>query len=185
MNSDGQPVRIPRTERPETPRPATREGDEEAADHDLKSPDEKSPRGRKVKSWFKSHFSKGSKSQDEQKSENRAGRQGFIGGASLTGVDSNESSASLENRSASVRAVAMAGRSSQDDRRTGSGERPSSAGAVARDISPLSSSSSDDEFFDDPRSSVQGGLSPPRPIRDLSLTKSQSPTRDSRFHEII
>lgn len=126
----------------------------------------------KVKMWFKTRFSKrGSKATDDNR-PNDNNRRSFIGGAALTGISASNSVTSVDNRSASVRAVAMAGR-----RRTE--HSPDT-------VSPLSSSSSDLEFFrDEAREGVDVGLTSPRPIRDPAIRKTPSPVRDSRFHEMM
>ncbi|KAI0540995.1 hypothetical protein GGR58DRAFT_458669 [Xylaria digitata] len=120
----------------------------------------------RIKTWFKSRFSRGPRSPTEEQSQGKASQRGFIGGASLTGNRDNQSSISLGGRSASVREVAMAGRNSYLHQ-----ARPEeSEDEVSRA-----------EVGDRPRRI----LAPPRPIRDSSPAQSRSPGRDSRFHEII
>jgi hypothetical protein len=152
----------------------------------------------KVKNWFKSHFSRGSRSEnksDDDRSKGK-GRQGFIGGASLTQMpDHNDSSTnvSVDNHSASVRAVAMAGRpqtagplARTQSALSNASYHSASQELIADDVSSLSSSSADERFRDEPRKSVDVELSPPRPIADpASGRKSVSPGRDSRFREIM
>ncbi|ORY71997.1 uncharacterized protein BCR38DRAFT_405014 [Pseudomassariella vexata] len=196
LNDIGQPVKVLTS-----PAPATGTGDQGRINIDV--PDEhkqkrrtrsgssspKSPTG-KVKTWFKSRFSRGSKSDDDKpKSKDKDNSQrGFIGGAALTGMTSNnDSSSSVDNRSASVRAVAMAGRRRTDLSDDLSRSQFRSQSAIdPNEVSPMSSSSSEDDFFgDEARDRVGVGLSPPKPIQDPAERKSLSPVRDSRFHEII
>lgn len=85
------------------------------------------------------------------------------------------SSTSIDNRSASVRAVAMAGRG-----RT-TGLEDEAAGAAM----PVSSWSDDEnEYFrDEARDRPGTPLTPPRPLR--SSVASHSPSRDSKFVEMV
>ncbi|KAI0471999.1 hypothetical protein GGR56DRAFT_656420 [Xylariaceae sp. FL0804] len=179
-NSMGQPVRLPQGE---TLAGSIKSAEGEPPEEQSVMPGERSPPG-KVRTWFKSRFSRGAKSPDEHKAGGRSARRSFVGGAALTGTDRNESSTSLDGRSASVRAVAMAGR---NHRRAVSENRPPRGGDPAL-VSPLSSESEDEFFRDEGRSQsqIEDPLEPPRPIRDYSPSKkSRSPVRDSRFHEII
>ncbi|KAK6832931.1 hypothetical protein PG987_007625 [Apiospora arundinis] len=223
LNDAGQPVRVPvaapapATITPESPTEAataTRAADDvEMPDasairkHRTKSSGSggKSPTIR-VRSWFQSHFHRSSKSDVEEITKPKEkGKTKFIGGAALTGFGSssqNGSTASVNNRSSSVHAVAMAGRqgatadphmsSSASDRGGGHSLTPSVSLPNPEAVSPMSSSS-DDEFFHDVAPVIStsstngqgGGLSPPRPLGDPASRKSHSPNRDSRFHEII
>ncbi|KAK6077352.1 hypothetical protein SCUP234_06764 [Seiridium cupressi] len=185
LNDAGQPVRIPASAVPvassETAK-ATRveipSGEQQTTSEGSSPTDKVSPTG-KVKTWFKSRFSRGSKSEDDRPKD--GGKKGFVGGHALTGVESNDAStSSLDGRSASMRAIAMAGR-----QRTDLSEDASAAAAAnTDDVSPMSSDS-DDEYFDEARDTMGTELSPPRHIQDPSESKSHSPVRDSRFHEII
>ncbi|KAH6648899.1 hypothetical protein BKA67DRAFT_538908 [Truncatella angustata] len=187
LNDVGQPVRVPapvvpvttennsKATRVEIPQP------EQVPRSQGSSPTDKvSPTG-KVKTWFKSHFSRGSKSDDEKPQD--SSQKGFVGGHALTGIESNNASTtSLDGRSASMRAIAMAGR-----RRTDLADdtsAPTTPIGNAADVSPMSSDS-DDEFFDEARDELGTELSPPRHISDPAVKKSHSPVRDSRFHENI
>ncbi|KAI3323092.1 hypothetical protein HD806DRAFT_522834 [Xylariaceae sp. AK1471] len=172
MNSDGQPTSVSHLRTQEAQIRTRSEESEESP----KSPRNKSPPGR-VKTWFKSRFSRGPKSPDEEQKKGKPSERGFIGGVSLTGIQNNESSASLDNRSASVRAVAMAGRNSGTHQPRLHGDPEA--------VSPLSSESGDEYFRDEARDQPITQLTPPRPIRDSASAKSCSPTRDSRFHEIL
>ncbi|KAI0157449.1 hypothetical protein GGR57DRAFT_67155 [Xylariaceae sp. FL1272] len=170
LNSSGQPVVI----QPSSTQNAAETSRPKSPEEGPKSPvGDKSP-GR-VRTWIKSRFSRGSKSPDED-DKAKSTRRGFIGGASLTGMD-NESSASLDGRS--VRAVAMAGR-----QRSASENLPQRRGDPEA-VSPLSSESEDEYFHDEARDQSMTEMSPPRPLRDFSPANSHSPSRDSRFHEII
>ncbi|KAI0024364.1 hypothetical protein F4780DRAFT_596692 [Xylariomycetidae sp. FL0641] len=173
-NSSGQPVHVP------IPRykPAQRR------DSELDDPEEqpKSPgeRGR-VRSWFK-RFSR-HKSPDER-SKGKLARRSFVGGVALRSMDGNQSSTSLGNRSSSMRAVALAGNHSSHKRALS--EDPSMRGGNYDAVSSLSSDSDDEEHFrDEARDQLGKGLSPPRPIRDFSSSKSQSPVRETRFKEAL
>ncbi|KAI1758897.1 hypothetical protein GGR53DRAFT_515588 [Hypoxylon sp. FL1150] len=174
LNTAGQPVSIPPpSQEPDFVSPIT-----------VDSPD--SPEGSSsksgVKTWLKNRFSRGSKSADDEKAGDRSARKSFVGGAALTGV---ESSTSLDNRSSSVRAVAMAGR----PRHSGFDGEDADAGAGAGDVSPISSESDDEFFHDEARDSrrdqLSTALTPPGPVRDFGSTASQSPSRDSRFKEMV
>ncbi|KAI1261244.1 hypothetical protein F5Y18DRAFT_206470 [Xylariaceae sp. FL1019] len=164
LNSNGQPVVIPLS--------STQDAAEESPP---KSPEEGPKSPGRVRTWIKSRFSRGSKSPDEDE-KGKSTRRGFIGGASLTGMD-NESSTSLDGQS--VHAVAMAGR-----QRSASETLPQHRGNPEA-VSPLSSESEDEHFHDEARNQSTAELSPPRPLRDFSPANSHSPSRDSRFHEII
>ncbi|KAI1169815.1 hypothetical protein F4777DRAFT_162696 [Nemania sp. FL0916] len=170
MNSSGQPVRIPRLSTQQTGARTSPEAVEEGP----KSP--KSPPG-KVKNWLKSRFTRGPKSPTEDNAKGGAVQTGFIGGASLTGTRAGQSATSLDSRSASVREVAMAGRNSGFHQ-----SRPEGDPEV---VSPLSAESDDEYFRDEAADQLRTELTPPRPIRDTTRAQSQSPGRDSRFHEII
>ncbi|RYP77077.1 hypothetical protein DL771_001367 [Monosporascus sp. 5C6A] len=171
--SSNQPVSIPR---PATPAAASRNRQDAEVDEAPKT-----PRGGKMKSWFKSHFSKPSKSPDEENPDN----EGFVGGAALTGMErNNNSSTSLDNRSGSIRAIAMAGRDQSRGRtsvRDGS-PAPATAGNEA-DVSPMSGSGDDEDFAEAPESPFSP-LTSPRTIPNISA-KSESPGRDSRFREMM
>lgn len=181
LNDAGQPVRVPTLSRPLSTIAMSKlskvEIPADAQEHQPKS-GPSSPG--KVKTWFKSRFSRGSKSDDEKPKSGE--RKGFVGGAALTGLEgNNDSTASVENRNSSMRDIAMAGRG-----RIGHSHTSSTARAAAGDeVSPMSSSS-DDEFFRD-----EAGITtildtpPPRPLQDPAARKSASPVRDSRFHELI
>ncbi|KAF6845407.1 hypothetical protein CMUS01_00178 [Colletotrichum musicola] len=152
-----------------------------------RSPSESGSPTHKVKEWFKSRFSRprGRSAAGESPPEER----GFIGGVALTRL-ANESATSLDARSTSMREVAIAGKSGGDRSRSGA-RTPRSPyeyfGSSARDSKNVSPVSSDDEseHFVEARDDLEGPISPPAPIRDPSTQKSSSPTRDSRFREIM
>ncbi|KAF6827425.1 hypothetical protein CPLU01_09101 [Colletotrichum plurivorum] len=151
-----------------------------------RSPSESGSPTHKVKEWFKSRFSRprGRSAAGESPPEER----GFIGGVALTRL-ANESATSLDARSTSMREVAIAGKSG--DRSRSGARTPRSPyeyfGSSARDSKNVSPVSSDDEseHFVEARDDLEGPISPPAPIRDPSTQKSSSPTRDSRFREIM
>jgi len=166
LNSSGQPVHIPQSP---TEEPQSNEG--ERSPESPKSPSEKS-RGR-VRSWFKSRFAK-NESKSPEKGKDRSNKA-FVGGAALTGMEGNDSTVSLDNRSASMHAVAMAGRSN-----TAESEHDDDA---PEPVSPLSSSSDEEVFRDAPSEPI--GLMTPRPLRERGSMDGHSPDRTSKFHEII
>ncbi|KAI0840226.1 hypothetical protein F5Y06DRAFT_263985 [Hypoxylon sp. FL0890] len=176
LNSAGQPVSIPPPEIDHVP---TEDAEDEVVNRESNPPSEGTSRGG-VRSWFKNRFSRGAKSPDDK---GKSVERGFIGGAALTGMDR---SASMDNRSASVRAVAMAGRGSNV-------RRVSEYNSV--EDKPMSSSSDDDDddvdndngrfLREDRRDQPTTALTPPRPVKDFSATASHSPNRDSRFVEMV
>lgn len=187
LNDAGQPVRIPATTAPIHEQRNTRATyvdipEDRQPGSEGSSPTEKiSPTG-KVKTWFKSRFSRGSKSDDDKPKDSV--RKGFIGGHALTGIESNNgSTTSLDGRSASIRAIAMAGRQRTDP----SEDLPTitTPAASADDGVSAMSSDSEEEYFDEARDQLGTELSPPRHIHDPAQNKNHSPVRDSRFHEII
>ncbi|GAW12658.1 hypothetical protein ANO14919_020280 [Xylariales sp. No.14919] len=137
----------------------TRRTNSQDSEEGLRSP------GR-IRTWFKSRFSRGLRSPTEEQSQGKANQKGFVGGASLMGNRDNKSSTSLNDRGANAREAALVGRS------------PGLHQAQLEE--------SEDES---PRANVGDRpgriLTPPRPFRDSSPAQSRSPARDSRFHEII
>lgn len=179
LNDVGQPVRLPNSSK--TNRVSIPAGERQTRS-ESSSPTDKTSQGGKVKTWFKHRFSRGSFSRGSRSDDEKpsGSKRGFIGGHALTGLDSNNASVtSLDGRSSSMRAIAMAGR-----RRTG-GSEATSAGrrstANADDVSPMSSS--EDEDYDEAVDHMGTELSPPRHIPDPAKKKSHSPVRDSRFLE--
>ncbi|KAK7911010.1 hypothetical protein PG985_013491 [Apiospora marii] len=189
LNDAGQPVRVPAPAVITTPESPTEAVTTTRAENDIEMPDasairkhrtkssgstgDKSPTIR-VRSWFKSHFHRGSKSDFEQEGNNNTttttkqpqdkGKRKFIGGAALSGFGSssqNGSTASVNSPrrySNSVHAVAMAGTGTgvgsrqQDALSTTSTGRhslaPSASLANPEAVSPMSSSSEDEYFHD-------------------------------------
>ncbi|GKT49300.1 uncharacterized protein ColSpa_09481 [Colletotrichum spaethianum] len=147
-----------------------------------RSPSESGSPTNKMKEWLKSRFSRprGRSSAGENAEE-----RGFIGGVALTRL-ANESATSLDARSASMREVAIAGKSGAEAPRSPppGHEGDGSRARDSRDVSPVSSDSESERFVE-ARDDLEGPVSPPVPIKDPSLHKSSSPTRDSRFREII
>ncbi|KHN95393.1 uncharacterized protein MAM_06670 [Metarhizium album ARSEF 1941] len=148
----------------------------------------------KVKGWIKNRFSRG-KSFGEQDKKRRS----FLGGASMKDYAGEGNAASIENRSASMYEVAMAGKT---------GEEPKTKHEVAQEsaghreaekdsngVSPVSTPLEEEcEFWDETQSKGKGveederlsrkaSLDPPRPIEDPVIRTGRSPTRDSRFRE--
>ncbi|KAF4455242.1 hypothetical protein F53441_2392 [Fusarium austroafricanum] len=127
----------------------------------------------KVRGWIKNRFSRG-KSVGEKDRENQGDKRGsFIGGAALRDTDANESATSLDNRATSMRDVALAGRSANAE----SNDRERDALHDSRGISPVSSLSEDDGQVPT--------ITPPPAIKDPAERKSHSPSRDSRFREMM
>ncbi|KAI2641837.1 hypothetical protein GGS26DRAFT_21570 [Hypomontagnella submonticulosa] len=179
MNSAGQPVSVPLLEQ-DTATAEDAEDDEDAEDATVNresgSPGEGTSRGG-VRTWLRNRFSRGPKSPDEK---DRSAGKSFVGGAALTGMDR---SASMDNRSASVRAVAMAGRE-QGVRRTPF-EDNTLGNEDAGPVSAMSTSSEDEYFPDEGRDQPRTALTPPRPIKDYSSALGHSPSRDSKFVEMV
>ncbi|KAI0897975.1 hypothetical protein F4806DRAFT_460718 [Annulohypoxylon nitens] len=171
LNTAGQPVGVPAPEVGEAP---TDGSEDEAIERESTSPTERLSRGG-VKTWLKNRFSRGRKLSEEDKSKDKSTTRGFIGGIALTGMDR---SASMDNRSASERAVAMAGKE-REPRRI-----PTASYPIEND--GMSSSSSEDERFrDEAREVHRTALTPPRPIKDSSSSLNQSPNRNSKFMEMV
>ncbi|KFA61535.1 hypothetical protein S40285_08801 [Stachybotrys chlorohalonatus IBT 40285] len=127
-----------------------------------KTADESTSPTSKMKGWIKNRFSR-RKSTGDQNEKKKA----FLGGAALR-QEGNESSTSLENRPSSMRDVALAGRDNDEP------------ATDSRGVSPISSNSSaSTERFD------EAPMVLPRPLGDPAVRTSSSPTRDSRFRELM
>ncbi|KAM0251003.1 hypothetical protein ACHAP5_001883 [Fusarium lateritium] len=127
----------------------------------------------KVKGWIKNRFSRG-KSLGEKDRESQGEKRGsFVGGAALREPDTNQSATSLDNRATSMRDVALAGRGTN----TESSDRERDAAHDSRGVSPVSSLEEDDDQVP--------AIAPPPAIADPAERKSHSPSRDSRFREMI
>jgi hypothetical protein len=186
LNDVGQPVRVPKSMAPDLSVQTSTAARVQIPEGQRSRSNTTSPSGKvsptgKVKTWFRSRFSRGSKSDEDNKPKDKAKSKGFIGGAALTGVESNNGSTAsfTDNRSSSVRAVALAGR-----RRTDLSEGRSVTNTDEA-VSPMSSSSDEEYFRDEARDQIGTELAPPRPIEDLAVNKSHSPVRDSKFHELM
>ncbi|KAI0129304.1 hypothetical protein F4776DRAFT_164752 [Hypoxylon sp. NC0597] len=176
LNTPGQPVIVPSPKLEHVP---TEDPEDEVLNREPSSHSEGTPKGG-VRTWLKNRFSRGTKTPDDK---GKSVERGFIGGAALTGMDR---STSMDNRSASVRAVAMAGRDPNVRQASGS---------YSVENEPMSSSSDDDDddgnddngryLREDARDQPKTPLTPPRPVKDPSVTASHSPNRDSRFVEMV
>ncbi|KAF4507633.1 hypothetical protein G6O67_004111 [Ophiocordyceps sinensis] len=165
------------------------ETDDESPGTQRKSEMSTSPTS-KVKGWIKNRFSRG-----KSLSETGDKRRSFFGGAAMKEHDANKSTTSLDKRSASLRDVAMAGKGDATGHREGAGSgsyKTAGDGEFDRDskgVSPASTPLEEEEnrLGDDAESpdGSPASLEPPRPIGDVGNRVSSSPTRDSRFRELI
>lgn len=152
-----------------------------------RSPSESGSPTHKMKEWLKSRFSRprGRSAAGETSPEER----GFIGGVALTRI-ANESSTSLDARSASMREVAIAGTSGTRSRAETSTSLPAGRGDFggraldSKNVSPVTSDD-ESETFVLARDDLEDPVSPPPTGKISASLKSTSPTRDSRFREII
>lgn len=146
------------------PQPLDTQHESPTSPHEPKSPKEAGSPTHKVKSWLKSRFHR-----PRGKSGSSEHDKGFVGGAALSSR-ANESSTSLDNRAASMREMAEAGR--------GRGQTVDGRGSTRdRDVSPLSSEDGDID-----RAGAERTITPPAKIRDPNEDKG-SPSRDSKFRE--
>ncbi|KAL7797452.1 hypothetical protein V8C37DRAFT_369527 [Trichoderma ceciliae] len=122
----------------------------------------------RVKDWIRSRFSRG-----KSMSEHGDKRKSFVGGAALRDSGPGGSTASLDNRSSSIRDVTLAGRSGEE----AAENRPETANRDSRGVSPVSSGSG--------RSSEFESFETPRAIMDQTPRQGNSPMRDSRFREMM
>ncbi|KAF4981095.1 hypothetical protein FZEAL_3031 [Fusarium zealandicum] len=127
----------------------------------------------KVKGWIKHRFSRGKSIGEKDKDEKK---RGFIGGAALRGSDANQSASSLDNRPSSMRDVALAGRGTDAE----TNDRDRDVPNDSRGVSPVSTL--EDDRADKTRALA---ITPPPRIGDPVVRDSHSPTRDSRFKEIL
>ncbi|KAI1106138.1 hypothetical protein F4804DRAFT_302429 [Jackrogersella minutella] len=179
LNSAGQPVSIPPAEIEDVP---TDDSDDDANRVSSSSPSEGRSRGR-VKSWLKNRFSRGTKPSSEDKGKEKSTGRGFIGGAVLTGMDR---STSMDNRSASERAVALSGTDREECSRR-------STTYCSIENEPRGGSGDDEAFRDEPRDVPRIALTPPGPVEDTPLNATRtvssnanhSPNRDSKFVEMV
>lgn len=168
-NSNGQPVRIPRSGAHDT---RTGTNFEESEDG-FTSPT--SPGG--IKTWFKSRFSRGPKSPTDEQGKGKGNQKRFVGGISLTGHRANKSVTSLPSRNDGAREVVMAGGSL--------GSRHSRLGDDPDALSYPSTESEDELYRREFGVRAGAAFTPPRSFRDSSPAQGQSPARDSRFREIM
>lgn len=147
----------------------------------------------KVKGWVKGRWSRG-KSLIEHGNDKR---RSFFGGATMNAPDKNASVISLGNRSSSMREVAMAGKDGDEGAATSPVTETGESGLKeaqkeSRDVSPVSTPLADEvpttdreeTEADEPKSSKLT-IEPPRPLEDMESRASYSPTRDSRFREMM
>ncbi|KAH6689540.1 hypothetical protein F5X68DRAFT_167054 [Plectosphaerella plurivora] len=132
---------------------------------EARSPKEAGSPTHKVKTWLKARLHR-----PRGKSGSGENGQGFIGGATLNSR-MNDSSTSLDNRAASMRELAEAGRGRPTAVTTGS--------TRGRDVSPLSS---EDGEADGGKAKLEKTITPPAKLRDPNEDQG-SPSRDSRFRE--
>ncbi|KAI3557568.1 hypothetical protein CABS03_14705 [Colletotrichum abscissum] len=136
-----------------------------------RSPSDSGSPTNKMKTWLKSRFGR---PRGRSAAGENAEERGFVGGVALARL-ANESATSLgDARSASMREVAIAGKTSETT--------PRSAAAQEGEVSPVSSDS-ESEHFVEASDELEGPVSPPAAIRDPNMHKTHSPTRDSRFRE--
>ncbi|KAL6852034.1 hypothetical protein J3F83DRAFT_757201 [Trichoderma novae-zelandiae] len=133
-----------------------------------KSPEAPTSPTARVKGWIKNRFSRG-----KSLSELGEKKKGFVGGAALRDSGPGGSTASLENRSSSMREVTLAGRSGEE----AAEDHPQTLRRDSRGVSPVSSGSG--------RSSDVESFETPRAIMDQPPRQGNSPVRDSRFKEMM
>ncbi|PTB62777.1 hypothetical protein BBK36DRAFT_1162563 [Trichoderma citrinoviride] len=139
-----------------------------------KSPETPTSPTARVKGWIKNRFSRGkSLSEPDEK------KKSFVGGAALREPGPGGSTASLDNRSTSIREVTLAGRGAPE---TGgvpgtADVHPHLLNRDSRGVSPVSSGSG--------RSSDIESFETPQPIMDQPPRQGNSPMRDSRFREMM
>jgi hypothetical protein len=153
--------------------------DDVTANTDGASPMSQGPKG--VRTWLKTKFGRHiSKSQKpESKNDGVMDDKAFIGGATLTGASSEPGNTSLED-------VALAGKNlgqaEADEDRSGRSKRRASS------VSSLSTPDTQNEFAPEASKELEfdeGSDHLKDPPKTCLVTKSSSPARDSRFHEVI
>jgi eisosome protein 1 len=147
------------------PEPLDTTAHHDSSPTEARSPKEAGSPTHKVKTWLKARLHR-----PRGKSGSGEASQGFIGGATLNSR-LNDSSTSLDNRAASMREMAEAGRG-----RTNTTSRGSTR---ARDVSPMSSEDGDGD-----NAKLEKTITPPAKLRVPNEDKG-SPSRDSRFREIL
>jgi hypothetical protein len=106
-------------------------------------------------------------------SEHGEKKKSFVGGAALRDSGPGGSTASLENRSSSVRDVTLAGRGGEETVEN----HPETVTRDSRGVSPVSSGSG--------RSSTFESFETPMAVMDPAPRQGNSPVRDSRFREMM
>ena len=138
----------------------------------------------KVKSWFKTRFRTGSKTQKEI--EGADGRKpGFIGGAALTGAGTDGTESPDLAKSDSMREVAMAGKTDGTDDMYGSSEKdvsPVQEPVRGRSHSPSISSLSESDVDEASTQPSRGRRGFKERLLNKSNTK-ESNTKDDEFEE--
>ncbi|UKZ70047.1 uncharacterized protein TrAtP1_011048 [Trichoderma atroviride] len=164
----------------------------------------------RVKGWIKNRFSRG-----KSMSEHGEKKKSFIGGAALRGSAAGGSTASLGNRSSSIRDVTLAGRTGEETPVNHTAEiareatpdialeappeilpetvhdtvhetAPESVGRDSRGVSPVSARSGmGSSGKGSGRSNDIERFETPAAIRDPAPRHSNSPARDSRFREMM
>ncbi|KAH7166230.1 hypothetical protein EDB81DRAFT_280086 [Dactylonectria macrodidyma] len=151
-----------------SPRATAIDTDTTNADNERrKSDDSPMSPSSKVKGWIKQRFSRGKSVSESDKPDDK--KKGFLGGAALRDSDPNRSTASLDNRPTSMRDVALAGRTTEPD------THHTDLVQDSRGVSPVSSEESTQDLV----------MTPPRPIGRHIVRDSHSPSRDSRFREMM
>lgn len=141
----------------------------------------------KVRGWIKNRFSR-SKSVHENEAtgtgEQEKKRRSFFRAGTSKKPQPNDSMHSLEHRTSSMRDVAMAGRSGEEESHGPEGAQASGA-RDSRGVSPVSSVEErrSRSAYRDEEENEGPSIVPPRPIADPAPRSSMSPNRDSRFRE--
>lgn len=161
--------------------------DKDASSPKSPSGDETSSPTSKVKTWLKSRFTR-PRAKTEQPTSSPSGGGGFIGGHTLHRRNADSLTSLDHSRSASMREVALAGRSKPTHQQSGLVGRS----GVDSSVSSLSDSDGGFETVGAGNKRGSGGsgmissLSPPPPprgLKDPARKASGSPVRDSRFLE--
>lgn len=147
------------------------------------------PQKGKVRGWLKNRLSRGKslaeKDNSGEKSEKADKRRSIFGGLKKDRA-ANGSAASIENRSSSIRDVALAGKDEdkteaaavkEESKATEEPERPDSSG-----VSPVSTPGGGDNFEDARQSR---SLEVPKAVEEEAGRLSSSPAPGSRFKEEI
>lgn len=191
------------------PTSATVAGSPENSQRKSSSETPTSPTAR-VKGWIKNRFSRG-----KSMSEHGDKKKSFIGGAALRDSAAGGSTASLGNRSSSIRDVTLAGRTGEETPVNHTAEiareaTPDVALEAAPEILPETVHDTVHEAAPEPTGRDSRGVSPvsarsgmassgkasgrsndierfetPAAIRDPAPRHSNSPARDSRFREMM